>query len=149
MSLRQTDFGKSIRRSPNNIVSGVVRCAESSRGARLSSSLPDLDEFVERGPTIMSPPRLARMPVEDRNFPAARFRPAFEQVNYKCFQHACRTFICIRTPIPRRVMSIRRSIFAMVMYGSFVLLERARPIKSTFWVPLTAFNSPTSQPVAN
>ncbi|EJK70515.1 hypothetical protein THAOC_08117 [Thalassiosira oceanica] len=72
-------------RTPNNIVSGVIRYTESSRGARLSSSFADIDKFVERGPTMMSLP--GRMPVEDRNFPAAQFRPAFEQVNYKCSQH--------------------------------------------------------------
>ena len=78
-AIRQTDFGKSIQRSRNNIVSGEVQCAESSRGARLSSSFPNIDKFVERGPTIMSPPR--RMAAEDRNFPTAENRPAFEQVN--------------------------------------------------------------------
>ncbi|EJK51086.1 hypothetical protein THAOC_29778 [Thalassiosira oceanica] len=72
------------------------------RGARLSSSFADIDKFVERGPTMMSSP--GRMPVEDRNFPVAQFRPAFEQVNYKCSQHAKRG----QTPILCRVMSIRR-----------------------------------------
>ncbi|EJK55915.1 hypothetical protein THAOC_24293, partial [Thalassiosira oceanica] len=48
----------------------------------------------------MSPPR--RMPSEDRNFPTAENRPAFEQVNWKCSQHANRTLKRPRTPIPRR-----------------------------------------------
>jgi len=118
VSLWQTDFGKSIQRSRNDIVSEVVLCQEFSRGTRLSSSSADLDEFVERR---ASPSYRA---VERPNFPTAEFRPAFEQVNYKCVQHADRTSKCPRTPIPRRVMSIRRPIFAMVMYGSFVPARR-------------------------
>ncbi|EJK68770.1 hypothetical protein THAOC_10020 [Thalassiosira oceanica] len=81
-----TPTGPADGRRPTALEAGG---SDATRGARLSSSFADIDKFVERGPTIMSPP--GKMPVEDRNFPAAQFRPDFEQVNYKCSQHANRT----------------------------------------------------------
>ncbi|EJK62742.1 hypothetical protein THAOC_16632 [Thalassiosira oceanica] len=77
-----------------------IRCAESSRGARLSSSFADIDKFVERGPTIMSPPR--RMPAEDRNFPTAENRPAFEQPELRAGATDHRCIVLRSTPRDER-----------------------------------------------